>query len=477
MIESRSGVWWTDDDPSVRVPGTLARAGERWQLDLIGTLRVNQQWEDQLSLVPPATIYGACSGKRYTLRDSYLSHTNGPSIHIPGPRDQSDQADDQFSQTWFGFSLLDGDALSEDTIYSRASFELSGLSEWWPFSALQGSDAPTDIVGYRPPEPTVAECDNGMTVTITALGSGGHGRRSHSLTERVVVAVEREAGFTLEELLEQAVIPLQALLAIIFDRRVEYFNLRLRPHPDANSEYSSHAALLPISFDPDVIESKHEKDAIREFPFFTAKDVQASEFIAKWISTSSRSVVPVSVAAPTSQAGSFQIQVVEAVNAAESLHRELHAEPSSSGFAEKVREALKVAGGLNSEERRKVVSAVKMTEVTLEARLLQLAQELGEEFCAWFFDGQVKDWAAIAATVRNALSHGYQTKHRIEHDPGALSGVLQITLAVIRLRLLTEAGLPQDHALIELLSKDPRYRALMRQSVADWGALRATMGS
>ncbi len=107
----------------------------------------------------------------------------------------------------------------------------------------------------------------------------------------------------------------------------------------------------------------------------------------------------------------------------------------------------------------------------LEKRLFQLAQGLGEEFCAWFFDGRVADWALVAATLRNALSHGYPTGHQIEDDAGALVGTLHMTHAVIRLRLLCEAGLPSEDRLEGMLAKDRVYLALMKQTVADWREL------
>ncbi|MBP0454049.1 hypothetical protein J5Y04_31580 [Kitasatospora sp. RG8] len=473
MIQSRSGVWWTDDDPSVRVPGTLSRTPDQWQLDLIGTLRVNHQWSDSLSLVPPVTIYGACSGRRYTLRVSYLVRTTGPNFIW----DKEDQADNQFSQTWIGSSLLAGDALPEATIYTGATFELTGLSEWWPFSGIAQDTPVGESVGYGRLEPTVVNCGNGMTITLAAMGSERASRRVRALSEYVVVGVERDSGFTLEELMEQAVIPLQSLLAITLDRPVEYFNLRLQPRRETSAEHAGFDDYMPISFDPGVIDEDVERESIGLDPFFTAKDVQAEEFIANWVGIASRAVVPVAVASSRSRIGSLPIGVVEAVNAAESLHRELHPEPQPSDFAEKVGKALKTAGGLDSKERRKVKSAVKITEVSLESRLLQLTSELGDEFCLWFYQRQAKEWASVSAAVRNALSHGYRTTHRVEHDRGALNGILVVTLATIRLRLLTEAGLPKDYELQKILTKNHRYLALMRQSVADWRSLQASMGS
>jgi hypothetical protein len=39
--------------------------------------------------------------------------------------------------------------------------------------------------------------------------------------------------------------------------------------------------------------------------------------------------------------------------------------------------------------------------------------------------GQVDAWANVTATVGNALSHGYTTRHEVEKGEGTLIGVLR----------------------------------------------------
>ena len=38
MPDSRFGIWWNQNRPKTRVPGTLILEGDRWVLDLIGDL-------------------------------------------------------------------------------------------------------------------------------------------------------------------------------------------------------------------------------------------------------------------------------------------------------------------------------------------------------------------------------------------------------------------------------------------------------
>jgi hypothetical protein len=471
LIESRSGVWWTSDDPTRRLPGTLVRGDDRWRLDLIGSLWVDTNWVDGLSLIPPRTIYGTCLGTRYTLHSAYLRDSKGTRIHYDVPFDERDQADDQSSQLWEGFTLLRGDALPEDALFTGAMFELSGLSAWWPFTGLRGTNAATSAIDYEDPEPSVAECGDGLTVFFGTNISQSSGIRRRLFQEKVIVHVKREAGFTFTTLVDEIIKPLRGFLAIVLDQPVEYFNCRLQPLIAQPSSLEFQHATFPVYVDPDVIDHEEESNPYRRWPTFTAEDVEASTLIPKWLKLAQDNPVPLGVTEPRNQRGSLPSRVVETVNAAETLHRSLHPKPEEYLFATKVWEALKGASGLNSDERRRVRSAVKFTELTLEMRLLQLAHGLGEEFCAWFFQGQVANWALVAAHVRNALSHGLHPDHKIEQDFGVLLGILRMTQAVIRLRLLVESGLEADSPLVILISKDRHYVALVKQTVAGWERL------
>lgn len=472
MIEPRSGVWWTDGDPSLRVPGALVRVDDGWQLDLIGNLPVNHQWRDAFSLVPSTTVYGACLGTRYTLRRAYLTESKGPSMHFDVPLDERDQADDQHWQRWNGETLLEGDALPESALFGGALFELTGLSLWWPHTGwLVGKNPVRSDQDYEYPNPSIADCGEGLVVTILASRSGSTGIRARSVTERVVVHVVSENGFTLDALEEQVILPLRGLLAISLKKPVEYFNCQLQPlDMDRRPNY-------PIHVDPQVIDDVAESNTSNDWPTFTVKDIDIAEFLPAWLKLARNNPVPVAVAEPRIRSGTLESDVVEVVNAAEALHRTLTTDTTGFALAEQVKEVLKDDGRLNSRERKKVYSAVKLTELTLEKRLLQLAQGLGEDFCQWFFADRVAEWALVAAKVRNALSHGYPTSHLVEHDTGALYGVLRITQAVIQLRLLCEAGLPSGYPLADLLMKDRASVALMNQTVADWPELAARIGA
>ncbi|MDK1343414.1 hypothetical protein QNO09_08895 [Streptomyces sp. 378] len=459
-MEAISGVWWVDGNPDKRVAGTLAYTGELWQLNLVGRLPADNTQSDGLSLVPPATIYGACLGRRYTLRHAYLRRSKGPSRRFDVPLDDRDRADDQYSQLWEGYSLILGDVLPESASYGAAMFEISGLNKWWPNTYPGPEDDRNSLSEVH----AIAECEDGWVVKIGVSGMESSDAYSHTISKWTTVLVERDSGFTLPVLEDELMMPLRTLISIVTHERAECFNLKLQPIGE------TYDPTFPIEVDPGM----RKREDVRPYGqvIFTPDQVDVQSLISSWISLVRRNIVPVYAAEPSDSRGPLQEQVVECVNAAETLHRSLHGEPEDFPFAEKVWAALpKGAEGLSRKDRERVRSAVKFTEYSLKNRLEELAGALGSDFCDWYLQGDVEKWAIVSSTVRNALSHGYRTTHGVEYDFEALVGIVQITRSIIALRLLVAAGLPAGTALIDMIKKDRPYLALVRQSVADWNSL------
>ncbi|MFF9797770.1 HEPN domain-containing protein [Streptomyces rochei] len=458
-MEARSGVWWVDRDPDKRVAGTLTRRDNVWILNLVGRLPVDSSRLDELALVPPTTIYGTCSGRRYTLRHAYLKQAKGPSQRFDVPQDDHDRADNQYSQLWEGYGLILGEAFPEDTLYKAAKFEISGLNEWWPISDPKAQEDGNSL----PEVHADIECEDGWAVKIGVSGMEVTTPHSFTITKWATVLVERDSGFTLPTLEDEMMTPLRSLISIITHKRAECFNLQLQPADDA------YDLPFPIDVDPGV----RDREDIRGHGrvTFTPSQIDVHSLVRNWISLARKNVVPVSAAEPSDSQSSLQGQVVECVNAAETLHRSLHGDPDNFPFATKVWEALKSSESLNRGERERIRSAVKFVEFSLKSRLEELAGALGSEFCDWYLRGSPEHWALVSSAVRNALSHGYRTSHAIEHDVASLIGIVKVTRSIIALRLLVAAGLPSGTALIDLIVKDRSYLALARQSVADWKSL------
>ncbi|WP_406464714.1 hypothetical protein OH768_52635 [Streptomyces sp. NBC_01622] len=109
--------------------------------------------------------------------------------------------------------------------------------------------------------------------------------------------------------------------------------------------------------------------------------------------------------------------------------------------------------------------------MTLEQRLLALAEGLGADVCAWLFAETVRPWAFVTARMRNVLSHGFAASDGVREEPGALAGALRLTEVVITLRLVTDAGLPYGADLLARLDRHRGLRSLSKQTVANWYAL------
>ncbi|MER5707096.1 HEPN domain-containing protein [Streptomyces sp. NPDC002122] len=447
-----SGSWWTSEAPSVRLPGSLVRVDGRWRLDLIGTWMVNTGGEG-LAVAPPQTIFGACRGRSYSLHNCYLQR-----YETPHSFDVED-SDDQNQMQWSGGALIEGGHFALDHSFKIASFRMTGLSRWWPSSGLVGRNASKSIEDYKEPTPLQVDAGEGFSISVGVASTERRGRRVRSLQENVRVWVSKDSGFTLSEL-NQIIGPMRSLVAISNDHPAEVFDLRLGP-------------LLGNLVDPGVNEL--EDDAYVP-GFFNADLHPMDPFIRNWISLARGNIVPMDVAEPRRTEEALQNRVVNAVSAAETLQRMLYPEPSetpNSDLPGRVAAAMSQVGGFNSRDRKKVTTTLSHSSVSLEKRLVQLAEGLGDEVAEWLYKGQVRDWAFVAMQVRNVLSHGFSASHGVEADAGALVGILRLTQATLRLGLIAGAGGPVGQPLLDLIRGDLGYRALAFQEIADWKALRA----
>ncbi|MEV5851790.1 MULTISPECIES: HEPN domain-containing protein [Streptomyces] len=464
MSEEHYGAWWAPDAPDVRVPGALRRTGDGWHLDLIGTLMVNVGGWDGLRLVPPHTVRGSCHGVSYTLMECYLDDD------VQGPHQGSvDVAGDQWTMSWRVGQVVVGGEVAEATRFSVAQFEITGLSAWWAASGLRGPQVRPGT--YIAPDDVVLNLDGETVITIGVRDSRSRGRRARTLRERVVVTVNSDPGLTLDDLEKEIAGPLRSLVAIGVNEPVRVFNLQVLPvgTPTTSTKPPKFLQVDPL---PAWQEEEEPAPGLHAPLPLSPSFEEVPSFLPAWLRVARRCSVPLDAVEPRQRTGSLQLQLLDAVNAAETLHRALHDEPREHHFADRVRSALQETGGFNSSERREVHAAVKVfLGVTLEKRLLTLAEELGPEVCEWLFQGATGPWAFVTARIRNVLSHGFATTEEVHRDPGALVGSLRLTEAVITLRLLTEAGFSTGAELTTHLDRHWGLRSLAKQSIADWPAL------
>lgn len=465
MDRRRSGSWWLPDDPSRRVIGTVTRDGDAWRVELVGTLRrTATQDHDRLAFIPQATVFGMCKGVPLTLTHCYVSYSSSPR----GPLPREEVRDDQFSEVWTGSALIEDGHVTDETLYTAAACEFTGLDAVWPMSGMTGL---ARMGGeYKAPPPLDVDCGNGLSLRISTGANSTLGRHLTMVEEFVRFSVRADGGMSLREITEDILGPVRMLMAINFARPVEWFNLALKP--------SSGDPDCWVKVDPEVRTIAPEPGALtRRDAAFDAGRIDIGPVLVRWLDLARVSIIPMAVAEPHGRRAMLQNEVVEMVNAAETLHRTRHVDDADSTFATRVKEALQQLepGRLNYEERRKVVSAVAVREITLERRLQQLAGDLGPRFCKWFFDDQMLNWAFVSSALRNALSHGYHTKHNLEKDTSALIAVHQVTRSVVQLNLLVAAGLPTDGPLVDLLRDNYHFRFIKNQAVLDWTAAAAAM--
>lgn len=471
MDPTYSGVWWLDQDSDLRVPGTLTRAERGWQLDLIGQFPQEDPPSDGLAIAGTPTVFGSCLGTLFTLPHAYLdSERNSRLTHIRG-EGGAEHLDDQHTQRWAGSTLLKGGAMGVTALYRAALFELEHLPWWWPPMAgflREGASMDDD---WQQSE--IIETPDGFTLQLFVDPSESVSRTRRTLQVTPVVSVRHDTGFTLEQLHAAILEPLRCLISIALHEPVAIVNLRLRPLVATSIPHHGRSDFSEIIVDPEARKDGKRAASVYLEPLFTAASINLPSFTQRWLHTASITGLAPNVARHRKTLGPLQTEVVAAVNAVEWVHRSLPSlsTPAQSGFARRVKEALAVQGDFKSSERSKVAKLVERAELTLERRLAYAVQDLGDGVGQWLFNGQVAHWAKVAATTRNTLAHGLVASHGFNLNYNAQVGVLGTAQAVLRLRLLVAAGLPGGRDLVTMLRKDPHYRAIRKQTIADWAHL------
>ncbi|WP_406490470.1 hypothetical protein OHB06_51790 [Streptomyces sp. NBC_01604] len=463
-----SGAWWLSEAACVRIPGVLSRTGSDWQLELIGTLPITQSDEEGLALTDLATIHGFCHGQHYTLQGCSVEIVGGPSATFEKV-EPGEPGDDQNWMRCSVQTVLRGHLVSDGALYERAAFQLVGLEEWWPLSGFSG--AMSDQYEASPGVNIV--CHDRLHLTIGAVDRRARTDRSRTLTESVVVTVRHNDGFTLDWLHSEVITPLRALVAIGLQTSSDAIGLRLVPL----KEHTSDTVVTGQQSWVDVVEAQPARVRVpgrswRRPPVLAPGAEAMSAFLPAWIDVARTCAVALDAVEPRLRGNAVQGQLLEAVNAAETLQRQLHPDPSEFPFAEQVRQALSDAGCFTSAQRRRVRDAVKFMEMSLEQRLRRLVEGMGLELSEWLFEnGSAADWAFCTATVRNVLSHGLTPKHTVHTDQAALIAMIEYTRLVIVLRLMVEAGLPPGASLIARMEADGDLRHVQRQRLVDWQQL------
>lgn len=212
---------------------------------------------------------------------------------------------------------------------------------------------------------------------------------------------------------------------------------------------------------------------------FTPEDIELSSFLPRWLELAERALVPVGIFVERDDGiKDLQVDVVETVMAAETLHRVLHQE--SEDEPEIVQRLFAAIGedALNYRERRRLRSVLKQGYgPTLENRLRRLIAELTDPVEHYLVGVDNADhWAKVAAAIRNALTHGLPAKHGLHTDTKALVAVKEVTRRVIELSLAVSCGLPAGETLAGRLHGIHRYQSAANQQLVSWAELASRIG-
>jgi hypothetical protein len=107
---------------------------------------------------------------------------------------------------------------------------------------------------------------------------------------------------------------------------------------------------------------------------------------------------------------------------------------------------------------------------------MELFELFGVDFVEWYFSGRVRDFCFVAAAVRNALSHGYATGHRVESELPVLMALESVMTAALELLLLYRCLDDAGFDLRNYVLSERRHESVLRQTMADWADVATRIG-
>lgn len=426
-----AGYWWVVESPDIRVPGVVRLVGDgKYELTTIGSL--GQSFEALQSL-GEVTLFGDCGGDKYTLLGALLTNQTTRGMIASST-----------AETWMSFVMVRGTHLLPSSRFGVATFRLSGLSWLWGRWRHVPEGDPNENYEAGAILPAVHGCE--VRIVRTRRRSVGLGRSSYR--DHIAVHVEASEGLTLDDLDRRFIFPLRALTACVTggESEVSHENLAgfLGENGDASQSGAATVEVNPwtsLETDEDYRPSLLKDND----PFFC-------EVVTRWLQISEKLLNPMVIAAPRTRRGYLEMETFAAVGAAEQVQREL-TEGIPTPFADSLKITLaehRQALGLSSDERRRIVNAVKMSEFTLQHRLKNLLGGDSESIFMWLFQEHLAEWAEVSAKVRNVLGHGLASPAGRPVAYLILIEVLDATRAVILIRLLIECGFPKDELELRL---------------------------
>ena len=196
---------------------------------------------------------------------------------------------------------------------------------------------------------------------------------------------------------------------------------------------------------------------------FTLRDIDLETLLPRWFAVGKRfrATVNMLVGAMYIDHAFLETQVVTAVAAAEAMHRKLEIPPPlpDDEFAERRASLMRI---LPNDQRSWLNKYLSRNEHTLKERLLELASRPDPSVMQKLLPNP-NAWAKAAKDARNGIAHEGETAGEVD----ALPAIIRTTLAVIRMNLLHELGVPTERVL-KAVWDNPGMRTTRRLAQEAW---------
>ncbi|MEJ1089396.1 HEPN domain-containing protein [Microbacterium sp. Mu-80] len=417
------GQWWLVDSPLDRVSGVIdwKFVDDRltWTLLLDGSLPD----PNEPGYSEGRTLHGITSAGKLTLMHA---HPVGPFTHRTG---FGERALEHISQTWEGFTLLQGDHVTDVDLFTRASFTTSHLWDWIGPSRLNQLASERRRVSLEEPGPWLeADLGDDRKLALATYENRIFGRTKRSSDTYGMYQLHAPNGMRVEEIRDLA-FRLTSLHAIVMDTPSDVQELTFGETAEKD---------VVIEINPRRPGSEDQPGELHD-PLFDTWEIGFPHFIQRWLELTSKSRHLMSAATPRKNGMTVESMLIETCNGLESLAEVALTAPGLRQADQETLEKLKAAG-LNSAERRDYKNYLEQRRWTLQDRLVALAETLGEESAEWLFGAPLSNWAGAVSRLRNALTHGAPLRNDLMNDFEFVGSAEQSTTLLLRLALLKHVG-------------------------------------
>jgi hypothetical protein len=277
-----TGIWWSPDNPSDLVAGSLHFSDEEGlYLDLIGTLGGAWKLTQERRSLILGSVYDLPGRQQITLRDCQQRRMT---VGSPGfPR-----------EVYHVNRAFIGGHLEQETDFGfrGAQLRLCGLADW--AEGLTGIQLPPRSgrnelchVVYSRPEPLVAQVSGGQ-VTLGTCFASSHSARKFVVEEDVAFDIKCEEPLSDDDFNDHYIYPLQNFVTLALGRPVAVREFSVR----RGNDRADPDTLAPLQIVSPLVfsEARYEAEKNSSFPLFLLPHVRDrfADVIRRWLHITSK---------------------------------------------------------------------------------------------------------------------------------------------------------------------------------------------